>query len=61
MRLFYEYLCAEGYPQNDGMSVFADVAIAGGVELANYTYKRYSHYDLVIKPDVAVKAMSVLH
>ena len=61
MRLFYEYLSVEGYPQNDGMSVFADVAIAGGLELANYTYKGYSHYDLVIKPDVAVKAMSVLH
>jgi hypothetical protein len=61
MRLFYEYLCIEGYPQNDGMSVFADVAIAGGVELASYANKGYSHYDLVIKTDVATKAMSVLH
>lgn len=60
MRLFYEYLCLEGYPQNDGMSVFADVAIAGGIELANYAYKAYSHYDLVIQADVATRAMSVL-
>ena len=60
MRLFYLYLCAEGYPQNDGMSVWNDVAIAGGTQLAGYTTNGYSHYDLVIKTDVAAKAMSVL-
>jgi triacylglycerol lipase len=60
MRLFHEYLCAEGYPQNDGMSVFADVAITGGIQLASYANKAYSHYDLVIKSDVAAKAISVL-
>lgn len=60
MRLFHLYLWAEGYPLNDGMSVWNDVAIAGGTQLAGYTTKGYSHYDLVIKTDVATKAMSVL-
>lgn len=60
MRLFYLYLCAEGYPRNDGMVVYNDVPVEDGIELASYASKFYSHYDLIIKTSVAEKAMSVL-